>query len=79
MRSGARACDVCDSTLWCGTRQDGARNLAAGLFDNAAGASRDLEFFVDMCPQGYALAGDHRKMTTQETIALFAPEDGEVK
>ncbi len=72
-------CGTCGSTLWYATRQDGARNLAAGLFENAAGASLDLEFFVDMCPQGYAFAGDHRKMTTQETIALFAPEDGELK
>ncbi|MFK7838599.1 MAG: GFA family protein [Sulfitobacter sp.] len=70
-------CETCGSTLWYGTVHDGARNLSAGLFDNAGGAPLKLEFFADQCPQGYALAGDHRKMTTAETIALFAPDEDE--
>jgi hypothetical protein len=68
-------CGTCGSTLWYGTVHDGTRNLSAGLFENAGAAPLKLEFFVDNCPQGYALAGDHQKMTTQETIALFAPEE----
>ena len=68
-------CGTCGSTLWYGTVQDGVRNLAAGLFENAGGAPLKLEFFVDQCPQGYALVGDHKKLTTQETIALFAPTE----
>jgi hypothetical protein len=36
-----------------------------------------LEFFADKCPQGYALAGDHKKLSSQETIALFAPQEGD--
>lgn len=71
-------CEVCGSTLWYGLRHDGSRNLAAGLFDNAGGAPLKLEFFADMCPQGYALAGRHRKMTTTETIAMFSAQgDGQ--
>lgn len=70
-------CATCGSTLWYGTLGDGVRNLAAGLFDNAADGTLAIEFFADRCPQGYALAGDHRKLTTQETIALFAPDAGE--
>ena len=70
-------CEVCGSTLWYGTLHDGVKNLSAGLFDNAGGAPMKLEFFVDQCPQGYAFAGDHRKMTTEETIALFAPSEDE--
>ena len=66
-------CDDCGSTLWYGTLHDGAKHLAAGLFENAADAPLKLEFFVDKCPQGYALAGDHKRLTTDETIALFAP------
>lgn len=66
-------CEVCGSTLWYGTLHDGAKHLAAGLFENAADAPLKLEFFVDKCPQGYALAGDHKRLTTDETIALFAP------
>jgi hypothetical protein len=56
-------------------QHDGSRNLAAGLFDNAANAPMTVEFFTDNCPQAYALTGDHKKMTTQETIALFAPDE----
>lgn len=69
-------CSTCGSTLWYGTVQDGARYLAAGLFENAGGASVGLEYFADECPQGYALAGDHKRLTSAETIALFAEAAG---
>jgi len=68
-------CEVCGSTLWYGTVANGERHLAAGLFENAADAPLKLEFFIDKCPSGYALEGKHRKMNTEETIALFAPEE----
>lgn len=64
-------CEICGSTLWYGTVEDGVRHPAAGLFDNAAGGEMKIEFFADDCPQGYGLAGDHRKLTTDETVALF--------
>jgi hypothetical protein len=69
-------CETCGSTLWYSTVHDGVKNLSAGLFDNAGGAPLTLEYFVDNCPQGYALAGDHKRLTTEDTIALFAPEEG---
>ena len=68
-------CGTCGSTLWYGTVEDGVRHPSAGLFADAAGAKMTIEFFADACPHGYALAGDHRKMTTQETEALFAPDE----
>lgn len=68
-------CEVCGSTLWYGTLHDGAKHLAAGLFDNAAGAPLKLEFFADQCPSGYAFAGDHKRLTAQDTIALFSGTD----
>ena len=64
-------CANCGSTLWYGTIADGARHLAAGLFENAADAEMKIEFYADMRPNGYALAGEHRKLTTDETIKLF--------
>lgn len=70
-------CGTCGSTLW--YKMDGTRNLSAGLFPDAGGGMLKVEFFADNCPQGYTLSGDHKKMTTQETIALFAPQDGEAK
>ncbi len=72
-------CGTCGSTLWYGMQHDGSRNLAAGLFENAGGGILKVEFFADKCPQGYALSGDQKKMTTTETIALFAPQDGDAK
>lgn len=72
-------CATCGSTLWYKTIHDGVQNLAAGLFENAGGGTLEIEFFADQCPQGYALAGDHKKLSTQETIALFAPDAGEIE
>lgn len=69
-------CPNCGSTLWYATVADKVRNFAAGLFPNAGGAPLVIEFFADQCPQGYALAGDHKKLTNEETIALFAGESG---
>lgn len=69
-------CGTCGSTLWYGTLHDGMRHAAAGLFDNAAGGAVKVEYFADRCPQGYALAGDHRRLSTEETIAMFSGEDG---
>lgn len=68
-------CGTCGSTLWYGTTHDGVRHLAAGLFDDAAGGRLTLEFFSDRCPTGYALAGDHRRLSTEETIEMFTEAD----
>lgn len=65
-------CGTCGSTLWYETVHDGRRNLAAGLFADAANAALSVEFFADMCPQGYRFAGEHRRLSTAETMALFA-------
>jgi len=69
-------CGTCGSTLWYGTVEDGVRNLSAGLFPDAAGGVLKVEFFADLCPGGYGFAGAHRKMSSAETIALFAPNEG---
>lgn len=65
-------CGTCGSTLW--YEMDERRNLSAGLFPNAGGGTLVGEYFADKCPQAYALAGDHEKLTTRETLAVFAPE-----
>lgn len=68
-------CQTCGSTLWYGTVADGVRHPSAGLFEDAAGGEMTLEFYADKCPQGYELAGGHQKLTTEETEALFAPNE----
>jgi hypothetical protein len=67
-------CDTCGSSLWYGTIADGVRHPSAGLFEDAAGGEMTIEFFADRCPHGYGLTGDHRKLTTDETVALFTGE-----
>ena len=64
-------CGTCGSTLWYATLQDGVRNLSAGLFENAAGGTLAKEFFANRCPSGYGFAGDHRRLSSEETEALF--------
>lgn len=68
-------CETCGSTLWYGTVADGQRHISAGLFENAGGAPLKLEFFIDEKPASYALEGDHRKMTAQECIEHFSPDE----
>lgn len=70
-------CETCGSTLWYGTVHDGARYLAAGLFENAGGQKVGLEFFADQTPDGYRLAGDHQRLSAAETIDMFSDSEGE--
>lgn len=65
-------CGACGSTLWYETIHDRGRNLAAGLFADGGGAPLKIEFFADMCPNGYRLAGDHKRLNAEETVAMFA-------
>ncbi len=65
-------CSECGSTLWYGTVHDGARYLAAGLFENAGGGKAAYEYFSDKCPSGYRLEHDGKRLTTEETIAVFS-------
>ena len=67
-------CRICGSVIFYSTKEDGARHLAAGLFENAAAAPMKMEFFSDNCPSAYALAGTHKKLTTAQTLALFTGE-----
>lgn len=69
-------CTECGSTLWYGTVHDGARYLAAGLFENAAGGTAQFEYFSDKCPRGYRIEHVKKRMTEAETIAFFT-EGGE--
>ena len=69
-------CSECGSTLWYGTVHDGARYLAAGLFEDAAGLTPKFEYFSDKCPQGYGVDRVEKRMTEAETIAFFS-EGGE--
>lgn len=72
-------CETCGSTLWYGLQHDGSRNLSAGLFESLEGSAMLQEYFVDECLYGAGFAGDHQKLTREETFALFAPVEGDAK
>lgn len=74
-------CGDCGSPLWYRITLEGPMHgqmqLAAGLFENAAGADLRLELFIDRKPDGYAFegGGTRRQMTEAEVIAMYAPPD----
>lgn len=76
-------CTECGSPLWYRITMEGPMHgqmqLAAGLFENAAGADLRLEVYIDKKPEGYAFEGGdaRRQMTEAEVIAMFAPPEAQ--
>jgi len=64
-------CATCGTSLaW--RMQDGSvAAVAEGAFDPPLDFPLHMEIFIDEKPSGYALAGDHKRLTAAETIALF--------
>lgn len=74
-------CDRCGSALWMRNvagSDAGTYEFVPGLFENAAGARLVRVVYDDCCPEGYALAGDHERVSKAEYEARhdFVPEDG---
>lgn len=75
-------CPECGAPLWYRITRDGPMQgqmqLAAGLFENAAGGALRLELYIDRKPGGYAFegGGSRRQMTEAEVVALHAPPAG---
>jgi hypothetical protein len=62
-------CEACGSAVWLRDTQGGNAGyfeLTPGLFENAGGAALTREVYADCCPQGYALAGDHERVSRAE-------------
>ncbi len=62
-------CETCGSAIWLRDTEGGNAGyigLAPGLFENAGGASLVREVYADNCPTGYALAGDHARVSRAE-------------
>ncbi|MDJ1008552.1 MAG: GFA family protein [Paracoccaceae bacterium] len=72
-------CTECGSPLWYRITMEGSvqrqTHLAAGLFENAAGLDLGLEVYIDKKPEGYAFAGERKRMTEAEVIAEYAPPE----
>jgi hypothetical protein len=67
-------CKTCGSTLFYFLKPTGTYMMSVGAFDDPAVFRLEREIFIDHKPDGYALAGDHPRLTESETIAAFAPK-----
>jgi hypothetical protein len=55
--------------------KDGASNqVSLQAVETPEAFVLDHELFVDVKPQGYAFAGETKKMTGAEVFAMFAPQ-----
>jgi hypothetical protein len=61
-------CGECGSALWIRNTpgKGDVYELMPGLFENAGGARLNREVYADRAPDGYALAGDHLRVTAAE-------------
>ncbi|MEM8790704.1 MAG: GFA family protein [Pseudomonadota bacterium] len=68
-------CDACGSGLWYRVTAPGPYHgeyhVAAGLLPDTAGFTLGSEIYHDRKPEGWAYAGDAKKMTKAEIEAFF--------
>lgn len=64
-------CSKCGSTLFYYLKPAKAFMMSVGAFDDQASFRLVEEIYIDGKPDGYALAGDHPRLTEAETLAKF--------
>lgn len=64
-------CTACGSSLAYRLKDGGFITISAFAFDEPLDRSLGVEVFIDQKPSTYAFAGDAKKMTAAEVIALF--------
>lgn len=71
-------CKTCGSSLFYRLTAPGPHQgdmfIGMGLLDQPNGVTLTEEIFYDEKPDGYAFAGNTKKMTGAEVIAQFAPD-----
>ncbi len=74
-------CATCGSPLWYrwdkGVDGAGGYEVPIGLLDDADGLVLHREIFIDAKPDGFALAGDHDRLTEVEVFALYGVTGGD--
>jgi hypothetical protein len=72
-------CSVCGSSLFYRVTKDGpfhgAMHIAFGTLDDQSGFDMKMEFYIDLKPSAYAFAGEHKRLTEAEVMALFTELD----
>jgi len=70
-------CDRCSSNLFYRVTAPGAYygsyHMPVGLLDDTSGMTLNSEIFYDRKSPAFAFAGDTKKMTEAQVMAMFAP------
>ncbi|PRP95231.1 Glutathione-dependent formaldehyde-activating enzyme [Enhygromyxa salina] len=73
-------CSRCGSSLFYRITAEGphhgAMSIALGVLDEPSGLPLEMEWFIDRKPDGYAFAGEHKRLTEAEALALFTAPEG---
>lgn len=64
-------CKICGSHLYYRLVDADDIELCIGVFDDPSDFVLASEIFIDRKPPGYALAGDHPRLTEAETLAKY--------
>lgn len=62
-------CKCCGTTLFYFFKPEKLYTLSVGAFDEAGPFALSREIYIDHKSQGYALAGDHPRLTEREVLA----------
>ncbi len=65
-------CRTCGSSLFYYLKPNDSYAMCIGAFDDASAFRLTREICIDRKPPGYALAGDHPRLTEAEMFAEFA-------
>jgi hypothetical protein len=73
-------CSVCGSSLFYRVTAPGPHqgryHIPFGTLDDQSGFEIILEFFIDKKPEAYTLAGERKRLTEAEVMALFGGSEG---
>ena len=69
-------CKNCGSNLFYRLRDGSHHSVVAGALDDRSDLKFTMEIFIDEKPDFYAFAGDTQKLTGQQTMEMFAGEQG---
>lgn len=64
-------CKTCGSLLFYRLLKSDDYEICIGVFDDQSDLRLASEIFVDLKPGGYALGGDHPRLTEAETLAKY--------
>ena len=65
-------CEICGASLFYHLLKLDKYEMCIGTFDDVDDFALTSEIFIDRKPDGYAIAGDHPRLTEADTIARYS-------